>query len=481
MKFARPLPPDKMAWVESQPGRANVLIVDDDAGQRTEISRMIERWGFSTESAPDGGEALQKLRETRFDVIVLDLLMPGMDGLELLRRISEEVTVPPCAIVLSAYGSMDTAVTTVHEYGAFWFLEKPLRPRAFRVLMERAVSHHRLVQKQECLERQLEAHGYLGELVGGSKIMQEVFFLIRQVAPTPASVLITGESGTGKELVARAIHDLSPRRGGPFTAVNCAALPESLVESELFGHEKGAFTGAVATRAGCFELAHGGTLLLDEIGEMPPSLQAKLLRVLEERRIRRIGGAREISVDVRVIAATNKPIDESGTRGDFRNDLYFRLSVMQIALPPLRDRLDDLPALSTAMINRINAAYGTSITGIQSSCMAALALHDWPGNVRELRNVLERGAVLAREGDITTMHLPKAICAAAPDTVRRQLGTLPAVTLAVGTTIERAERELIAITLLHTRHNQTKAAELLGISAKTLYNKLKESDSLSQI
>jgi DNA-binding NtrC family response regulator len=441
---------------------------------------MIERWGFSTDVACDGHEALRKLHETRFDVVVLDVLMPGMDGLELLRHMREELTVPPCAIVLSAYGNMDTAITTVHEYGAFWFLEKPLRPRAFRMLLERAISHHHLVQKHECLERQLEAHGYLGELVGSSNAMQEVFFLIRQVAPTPASVLITGESGTGKELAARAIHDLSPRRDGPFTAVNCAAMPESLIESELFGHEKGAFTGAVAARAGCFELAHGGTLLLDEIGEMPPSLQPKLLRVLEERRIRRIGCMREIAVDVRVIAATNRPIDDLSKRRDFRDDLYFRLSVMHIALPPLRERLEDLPALSRTLMARINAAFGTSITGTDSAGMAALSSYDWPGNVRELRNVLERAAILARNGDITPMHLPKAIGAPLPEKVRRELGALPTVTLPVGTTIEHAERELIAITLLHTRHNQTKAAELLGISAKTLYNKLRETDSMSQ-
>jgi DNA-binding NtrC family response regulator len=467
--------------VESKPGRGHILIVDDEAGQRSETSRMIERWGFTTGVACNGVEALQKLQENRFDVVVLDLLMPEMDGLELLRRMREEVTVPPCAIVLSAHGNMDTAVTTVHEYGAFWFLEKPLRPRAFRMLLERAIAHHHLVQKQECLERQLGAHGYLGDLVGTSTAMQEVFFLIRQVAPTPASVLITGESGTGKELAARAIHDLSSRRDGPFTAVNCAAIPESLIESELFGHEKGAFTGALAARAGCFELAHGGTLLLDEIGEMPAALQPKLLRVLEERKIRRLGGSREIPVDVRVIAATNKPVDQMAGRNDFRSDLYFRLSVMHVALPPLRDRIEDLAVLCRSLISRINTAYSTSITGVDSAAMAAMESYGWPGNVRELRNVLERAAVLAREGDISPVHLPRSVAEVPPQTARRQLGTIPTVTLPVGTTIERAERELIAITLLHTRHNQTKAAELLGISAKTLYNKLRESDSPGQL
>jgi DNA-binding NtrC family response regulator len=467
--------------VDSQPDRRSVLIVDDEAAQRSVTSKMIERWGFATDVACDGQEALQKLQEKRFDVVVLDLLMPGMDGLELLRRMREELTPAPCAIVLSAYGNIDTAITTVHEYGAFWFLEKPLRPRAFRMLLERAISHHHLVQRSECLEQQLTAHGYLGQMVGNSAAMQEVFFLIRQVAATPVSVLITGESGTGKELVARAIHDLSTRRDGPFTAVNCAAMPETLIESELFGHEKGAFTGAVSGRAGCFEMAHGGSLLLDEIGEMPPPLQAKLLRVLEERKVRRIGGSREIPVDVRVIAATNKRIDQLQNHGEFRSDLYFRLSVVQIALPALRDRMEDLQALCTALVARLNTTYETSITGIDAAAMSALASYDWPGNVRELRNVLERAAVLAREGEITPQHLPRTLTGAPVEKARRELGAIPTVTLPVGTTIENAERELIAITLLHTRHNQTRAAELLGISAKTLYNKLRENGSSGQI
>jgi DNA-binding NtrC family response regulator len=304
--------------------------------------------------------------------------------------------------------------------------------------------------------------------------MQEVFSFIRQAAPTRANVLITGESGTGKELVARAIHDLSPRRDGPFIAVNCAALPEGLIESELFGHEKGAFTGAVAQRAGCFELAEGGTLLLDEICDMPLALHAKLLRVLEDRRVRRLGASRELEVDVRVIASTNKDIRRLANTGGFRDDLYFRLSVLHVELPPLRDRLDDLATLCHTIIERLNAAHGTRVTGVDAQALEAMQTHDWPGNVRELRNLLERGVILAREDEITLRHLPGSFGGVPAERVRRDLGALPTITLPVGTTIEEAERELIEVTLLHTRHNQTKAARLLGISSKTLYNKLKD-------
>jgi DNA-binding NtrC family response regulator len=454
--------------------RAKVLIVDDEAVQRSAVRNMIERWGFESAEACDGAEALSRLQESNFDVIVTDLMMPGMDGMELLRRLKEDRGSAPAAIVLTAYGNVDTAITTVHDYGAFWFIEKPIRPRAFRVLLERAIAQHRLVERSQRLERELSSHGHIGDLIGASPAMQEVFYLMRQAAPTRASVLITGESGTGKELVARAIHDLSPRRDRPFIAINCAAIPEPLIETELFGHEKGAFTGAVSRRAGCFELADQGTLLLDEIGDMPVALQAKLLRVLEDQRIRRIAAPQETEVDVRVIASTNKDLRGLVSSGLFREDLYFRLSVLHIALPALRERLDELPGLCSALIARVNALHQTRITSVDASVMSALQRHDWPGNVRELRNILERAAILAREGEITPDYLPKGFGGLPQERARRDLGAIPTVTLPVGATIEQAERELIAITLMHTRHNQTKAAELLGISAKTLYNKLRE-------
>jgi DNA-binding NtrC family response regulator len=455
-------------------GRARILIVDDEAAQRSSIAKMIERWGFQADSAAEGEEALRKLKESSFDAMVTDLMMPGMDGEELLRRIREEGAGSPATIVLTAFGNIDTAITMVHDYGAFWFIEKPIRPRAFRILLERAITQNRLVQRSERLERELSGHGVLGRLVGGSALMQEVFFLIRQAAPANVNVLVTGESGTGKELVARAIHDLSPRRDGPFVALNCAAIPETLIESELFGHERGAFTGALARRPGCFESAEGGTLLLDEIGDMPLALQAKLLRVLEERKVRRVGASREVEVDVRVVASTNQNIAERSRSGAFREDLYYRLGAMHVQLPPLRDRMEDLPALCQAIIGDLNERHGTRITGVDGPALDLMTNYHWPGNVRELRNVLERATVLASEGEIAAAQLPRTLEGVRPEKLRRELGQLPRLSVPVGTTIEQAERELIEITLLHTRHNQTKAAELLGISSKTLYNKLRE-------
>ena len=455
--------------------RGSVLVVDDEASQRLAVARMIERWGFYTDAAGDGNEALEKMQARGFDAIVTDLMMPGMDGMELLRRLREDTAGAPSVIVLTGYGNIDTAITTVHEYGAFWFIEKPIRPRAFRMLLERAIAQHRLAEKSERLERELSSHGVLGKLTGLSPAMQEIFFLIRQAAPTRANILITGESGTGKELAARAIHDLSPRREGPFIPLNCAAIPESLIESELFGNEKGAFTGAWSRRPGSVELAHGGTLLLDEIGDMPLSAQAKLLRVIEDRRVRRLGAAREIDVDIRVVASTNKDLQQLARRGVFREDLYFRLSVLTIPLPSLRERVDDVPALCAAILEDLNSQQNTTVTSIEPAALEALQRHEWPGNVRELRNVLERAIILAREGEITTAHLPKEFqSGTVPEKIRRELGTTPSVTLPVGTTIEQAERELIELTLIHTKYNQTKAAEILGVTPKTLYNKLRE-------
>jgi transcriptional regulator with PAS, ATPase and Fis domain len=302
--------------------------------------------------------------------------------------------------------------------------------------------------------------------------MQQVFSLIRQMAPSKAPVLVAGESGTGKELVARAIHHLSPRRNGPFVAINCAALPETLIESELFGHEKGAFTGAAERRAGCFELAHHGTLLLDELVEMPVGTQAKLLRVLEDSQVRHLGGKTEIAVDVRVIASTNKVVEEALKKGELREDLYYRLNVFQISLPPLRQRISDLPLLTEALIKTLNSKHETRVVDVHPDVMEQFKRYSWQGNVRELRNVLERAVIVAGEGTLTSHHLPRDFGLGVRPA--QQLVEAEAVRLPVGTTVVEAEKALIELTLQHTKNNKTRAAEILGISLKTLFNKLKE-------
>ena len=433
---------------------------------------MLAGWGYRVETASDGQEALDKLRDFDAGVVITDLMMPVLDGKELLRRIREEPH-HPLAIVLTAFGNIETALEVVHDLGAYWFLEKPLEPRALRLLLERAAAQRRLESYSEELERQLAGQGVLGEMVGSSAAMQAAYSLIRQVAPTLATVLITGESGTGKELAARAVHNLSPRRDGPFVAINCASMPETLIESELFGHEKGSFTGAVERRRGCFELAHDGTLLLDEIGDMPPLTHAKLLRVLEEKRFRRIGGAKEIEVDVRVLASTNRDLDEMARDGKFREDLYFRLNVFRVNLPPLRQRKPDLPALCLALITALNKRHGCRVTGVEPATLEILARHDWPGNVRELRNILEHAVILTGEGTVPPAYLPR-IGPPPPARPEQPAEDPDGILLSVGTTLERAERELVELTLRHTANNKTRAAAILGVSPKTLFNKLRE-------
>ena len=451
----------------------NVLVVDDEESQRTPLAAMISAWGFNAETAGDGQEALEKLCSYSANVIVTDLMMPRMDGFELMKRLNSDGDMPP-AIVLTAFGNIETAIQTIHDLGAFWFLEKPIQPAALRVLLERAASQSQLSQEAERLQRQLSYSGVLVDMVGTSSQMQQVFTTIQQVAPSKAAVLVTGESGTGKELVARAVHQLSTRRAGPFVAINCAAMPETLMESELFGHEKGAFTGALERRAGCFELSQHGTLLLDELVEMPSGTQAKLLRVLEDSRVRRLGGKGEISVDVRVVAATNRNLDEALKKGDLREDLYYRLNVFQIALPALRQRLSDLPVLAETLISHLNRKHTTNVTGVTQEVMDAFRKYSWPGNVRELRNVLERAVIMTGEGTIQMAHLPFDFGVSIGSRQPAQVFEPDTVRLPVGTTVGEAEKALIHLTLTHTKNNKTRAAEILGISLKTLFNKLKE-------
>jgi DNA-binding NtrC family response regulator len=453
---------------------ARVLVADDEANQRDALSAMIRNWGYETVTAENGADATEKLRTFEADAIITDLNMPVMDGREFLtKRLALENPAP--AIVLTGFGNVETAVETVYDLGAFWFLEKPVQSKALKLVLDRAVQHRRLMQRTEALVRQLSTRGELGELVGESTAMREVFAILQQVAPTRATVLITGETGTGKELAAKAIHDLSPRRTGPYLAINCAALPENLIESELFGHERGAFTGAVERRAGAFELARGGTLLLDEIGEMPLATQAKLLRVLEEGKVRRLGSSKETDLDVRVVASTNRNLRQQIAKNEFREDLYFRLNVFEITLPPLRNRGDDVLLIAAALIGSLNKKHDARVTGLDPDVTSLFRRYDWPGNARELRNVLERAVILAGQGNVGLRHLP-ALFSGAPEAGPGE----DCVLLRPGLTVDDAERRLIELTLKHTGDNRTRAAELLGISAKTLFNKLKAYSSEAQ-
>ena len=447
---------------------------------------MVKAWGMVPEAAQDGLEALDKVAQFQPDVIVTDLNMPNLDGFGFLERLRESGDYPP-TVVLTAYGSVDTAVKTVHELGAYWYAEKPVQPKQLEVLVRRAGEHGGLRREKQALEKSRRYDGKLGVMVGTSPSMQSIFSLLEQAGPSKACVLVTGESGTGKEMVARTLHLLSPRRNGPFVAINCAALPETLIESELFGHEKGSFTGASERRAGCFEVAQHGTLLLDEIGEMPLATQAKLLRIIEDSRVRRLGGKTDFEVDVRLIAATNKVPEEAVSGGHLREDLYYRLNVFHVHLPPLRERREDILVIGGSMIDDLNRKHDCRVSDISKDVENALMRHSWPGNVRELRNVLERAVILAGEGTIEIKHLPgflqrTAGGAPAPAAASAERAAAPAqpedvgewVRFPIGTTVEDAEKGLILRTLEHTRNNKTRAAEILGISLKTLHNKLKE-------
>ena len=443
--------------------RVRILLVEDDAAARVGFQQLLQGWGFVVEAACDGEDALQKVPAFRPDIVLTDLVMPKLDGLGLLRALQQEgdgVT----TVILTAQGTVDTAVEALKQ-GAYDYLSKPVDFQRLRVLLDKIIERQETLREVKALRRQLREHGSFGRMTGGSQAMQAVYRVIEQAAPTNASVLISGDSGTGKELVAQTIHRLSPRASAPWVPINCAAIPEALLESELFGHERGAFTGAIERQAGCFELAHHGTLFLDEIAEMAPAMQVKLLRVLQERSFRRLGGRVEQSVDIRVIAATNADPAAAVDAGRLREDLYYRLNVIAIRLPPLCERMEDLPILVDSFVREFSELHGKSAVGVSPAARRVLEAYAWPGNVRELRNAIERATIMA-PGRLVEVEDLAPLGRPAPQAAQAGGELQP------GMTVDEAERRLIMLTLDHTGNNKTRAAELLGISLKTLHNKL---------
>lgn len=446
--------------------RARILIVDDEQAARVGLSEIISVWGYETQTAGDGLEALEIAADFHPTAVVTDVFMPRLDGFGLLNRLRDEY--PETAVILlTGQGSIEDAVRAVKEEGAFYYFEKPINTRQLSVVLQRAIEQAASRLENTRLRRQLGEYGVFGKLVGNSQVMRQIYTTIEQVASSAVSVLITGESGTGKEVVAQSIHQLSPRASRPFVAINCSAIPESLMESELFGHERGAFTGAIAKREGCFELANTGTLFLDEIAEMPAMLQAKLLRVLEERKVRRLGSAKEVPVDVRVLAATNKDPHEAVRRGEMREDLLYRLNVIHIKLPPLRERREDIPLLTEYMIKELSNRHNRPAKLVSPEVLEIFTRHPWPGNVRELRNVVEHAIIVCDGQKIEKQHLSPQMSEG------RTFKNEDSITLPVPITLDEAERQLILKTLIRTNNNKTRAADLLSISLKTLHNKLK--------
>ena len=447
-----------------------LLIVDDETDSRDALAELADRWGYDVQTAADGTEALRRAIEWHPDVILTDLVMPNMDGLWLLRALRAEL--PDCPVVLlTGRGTVQTAVQAIKE-GAYDFIEKPLEISRLRVVLDRALEKKETMREVQLLRRRLAALAPGTDMIGSGPAMARVFELVKKVAPANASVVITGESGTGKEVVARAIHSLSQRKEKPFVALNCGAIPPTLIESELFGYERGAFTGADQRRLGNFELAHGGTIFLDEIGELPMEMQGKFLRVLEERKFRRLGGKSEVEVDVRVICATNRDLKEEIKKGRFREDLYFRLHVFTIHLPPLKERREDVPLLVQHFIEKFNGETGKHVQGLSPGAMAVLQGYAWPGNIRELRNTVERAMILTDGESIDEEHLP-------PD-MRPSHQESATLRVPVGIALREVEKEYILASLQRNGGNKARTAELLGISEKTLYNKLNRYAALAR-
>jgi DNA-binding NtrC family response regulator len=441
----------------------NILIVDDEKNIREGLGQALEMDGYAIYLAADGKEALRVFGEMEIDLVITDLKMPNLSGEEFLRRIvADEPTVP--VIILTGHGTIETAVNAMRD-GAYDFLTKPVNLDHLSLLVKRALANRSMALQYRAMQNELEKKRGFANIIGTSPQLRRVFDLVEQVASSRAAVLITGESGTGKELIADAIHNLSGRRDKPFIKVHCAALAESLLESELFGHEKGAFTGALSRKRGRFELAQMGTIFLDEIGEINPAVQVKILRVLQEKKFERVGGEETLEVDVRVIAATNRDLKAEIAQNRFREDLFYRLNVVNIHLPPLRERKEDIPLLAAAFLKEFAAENGKPIEGIEPKAVSALYAYSWPGNIRELRNCIESAVVLCKTQAIGPEDLPPSVGNSSEEN---------AIRITPGTSMADAEKAVILGTLGHLRGNKSRAAEVLGIGRKTLHRKLKD-------
>ncbi len=440
--------------------RTRILVVDDEEIVRESLGGWLEKDGYTIAVAPDGPSALEKLKAERWSILIVDLKMPGMDGLQVLEE-AKRILPDLAVVIMTAYATVDTAVAAM-KAGAYDYLVKPFDPEELSIMMQKIVSQQTLVRENVVLRQALKQEYRFRDLLSKSPAMQSVFELARTAARSSSTILILGESGTGKEVLARAIHAESPRADKGFVGVSCAALTETLLESELFGHEKGSFTGALARRKGKFEQADGGTLFLDEVGDIGPKLQLDLLRVLEERKFHRVGGNDEIEVDVRIVAATNRDLRKAAQEGKFREDLFYRLNVIPIVIPPLRQRREDVPLLVENFVERLAVEMKKRIDGISPDAMSALMSHDWPGNVRELRNVLERGAVVATGAVIQLADLGMPSRGDAPP----KPGTMAS--------LEEVEKRHVAAVLAHTGGNVSQSARILGIDRVTLYNKMRK-------
>ena len=443
---------------------ASILVVDDEINIRGALVTMLEKKGHQVRGVATAEEGLAQLEAASAELVITDLRMPGIGGMEFLRRLKG--TWPDTeVVVMTAYGSIDTAVEAM-RCGAYDYLTKPIDRERFPIVVAKALERHALTTENKQLRDRLETKTRFDHMVGESEPMQRVYSLVEMVADSDVTVLLTGESGTGKELISRSIHHKSPRADGPFITLNCGALPDNLFESELFGYEKGAFTGAMTTKMGRFELADGGTLLLDEVGELSLKSQVDFLRVLETKAFRRLGGTKLLNVDTRIIAATNRNLEEAVKQGDFREDLYYRLNVVPIRLPPLRDRADDIPLLVDRFLAECATQHHREPKEVSRESMRLLRLYGWPGNIRQLRNLMERLVVTVKDTMIQPEHLPEEIQASKED-ARTMVVTL-------GTSLDQLEREVIQRTLTEITNHREKAAKLLGISLRALQYKIKE-------